>query len=392
MRIGIVVAEFPSYSETFFINKVIGLCERGHEVIVFRVNRHQNEVLEDLYSFKKYPNLQIVSFDFNATALSRISAIIRHPWVCIKNAHINMAAYKKNIYYNLCLIHFKKYRCDVFHFGYSGLAVYYYSLFNSLERKIMVSCLGTAEKVKALADPVRKDKLKLVFNRANSIHCVSADMAEAIKYYGAAESKTYINRPAIDTDFFSRKNEYKKSGHLQILSIGRFVFQKGFVLGLMAVYELSKQFENFTWKIAGEGADMEEMIFHINNLKLNDKVELLGKKTKYEIRELYEQSDIFFLPSVCEGIANVVLEAMSMELPVVSSDAGGMGEAISNGANGLLFANYDQLSMTAALLQLCNDFELRKTLGAAARKTAVEHFSLKRYIDVFEAEYQRLID
>ena len=164
------------------------------------------------------------------------------------------------------------------------------------------------------------------------------------------------------------------------------------MLGLMAVYELSKQFENFTWKIAGEGADMEEMIFHINELNLNDKVELLGKKTKYEIRDLYEQSDIFFLPSVCEGIANVVLEAMSMELPVVSSNAGGMQEAISNGANGLLFANYDHGSMAAELFDLCKDFELRKALGIVARKTAVEQFSLKRYIDVFEAEYQKLID
>ena len=390
MRIGIVVVEFPSYSETFFINKIIGLCERGHEVIVFRVNKPQSIGSTELEEFKKYKNLSIVSFDFNLSVYEWAKTVTKYPVVWIKNFSINFNSYKKNVYYNLCALYFKRYNCDVFHFGYSGLAVYYYSLLNNLGSKVMVSCLGTAEKVKALADTSRKEKLELVFKKVDSIHCVSADMAATVKKYGAEQYKIYINRPAIDEVFFSRKNAYRKNETVKIISVGRLVFQKGFVLGLKAIHELSKRFENFTWTIAGAGSDLEEMIFHISSLKLEGKVNLLGKKTKEEIYTLYADADIFFLPSVCEGIANVALEAMAMQIPVVSSMTGGMTEAITHDIDGLLFRNYDCNAMTEQLFELCNDFEKRKRLGINARQTVEKHFTLKRYIDVFENEYYKL--
>ena len=70
----------------------------------------------------------------------------------------------------------------------------------------------------------------------------------------------------------------------------------------------------------------------------------------------------FFLPSITEGIANVVLEAMSMELPVVSTNAGGLGEVIRNGENGISCAVYDHVAMADALELVCRDKELRRAL------------------------------
>ena len=66
------------------------------------------------------------------------------------------------------------------------------------------------------------------------------------------------------------------------------------------------------------------------------------------------QSDCFLLPSITEGIANVVLEAMFLQLPVISSDCGGMKELIKNGYNGFLFNNRDHINLVEVLNYFLN--------------------------------------
>src|SRR5258706_1569808 len=205
--------------------------------------------------------------------------------------------------------------------------------------KTMVSCLGTAENIKALTETGRTKQLNELFSSSDKIHCVSDNMAETIMNYGAQSEKIFVNRPAVDIGFFSRQKPYLQKHKLYIFSAGRLVFQKGFVIGLFAINELKKKFPGFIWKIAGDGPKMEELLLHIHALGLTEHVDLVGKKNKDEMYALYEEADIFFLPSVSEGLANVVLEAMAMELPVVSSDAGGMSEAITHNKDGMLSCN-----------------------------------------------------
>ena len=70
MRIGIIVPEFPSYTETFFLSQVKGLCERGHEVIVFCSHRNTDPVLEKNYALKDHQNLRIVELNIQTFGLT----------------------------------------------------------------------------------------------------------------------------------------------------------------------------------------------------------------------------------------------------------------------------------------------------------------------------------
>jgi colanic acid/amylovoran biosynthesis glycosyltransferase len=124
---------------------------------------------------------------------------------------------------------------------------------------------------------------------------------------------------------------------------------------------------------------------------LQDCVELLGKKNRDEILELYNNADVFLLPSVYEGIANVCLEAMSMELPVVSTKSGGMEEVIVHGQNGLLCEVYDVDSIAENVKWLTQNRDLLKELGVQARKTIIESFTISRQVDVFEEQYSKLM-
>jgi colanic acid/amylovoran biosynthesis glycosyltransferase len=391
MRIGIIVPEFPTYSETFFVSLVKGLCEKGHNVMVFRSIINNDQSLAESYGLQNCRNLQIINVSFSPSIIEKLRKILNHPRSVMQGMVSHNMPLRRGIFEKIRKSYFDQHVCDVYHFGYSGLAISYFNMLNSLKGKIMISCLGSAEKVKPLSEEGRISKLKYVLNMADSIHCVSKNMRDTVITYGAPENKIYINRPAIDHIFFQRENAYTSKPFIHILSIGRLFFQKGFPIGLLAMGILKEKFHGFKWTIVGEGPDMEELCFQVNAMGLNDHVLIAGRKNRREVYELYETSDIFFLPSVSEGIANVVLEAMSMQLPVVSSDCGGMAEAITHGENGLLCRNYDYHNMAESIYSLCIDFGKRKRLGERARETIEQSFTLQRYIDVYEREYAKII-
>ena len=392
LRIGVIVPQFPSYTETFFINKITGLCERGHEVVVFCNVHNKDSLLKGSYQLDNYKNLKIVALSFNKLVDAFFNTIFLNPFILFRNISTSKKKFLNNLYYELCKLYLKKYKCDAYHFGYSGLALSYLHILKGLPGKVVVSCLGTAENIKPLTEPGRIEKLKTLFDTVDRIHCVSEKMAETVIQYGADCKKIFINRPAVDIQMFSRKKAYIPSNHLKIISVGRLVFQKGFLMGILALAELKKQFENFTWVIIGDGSEREQLVFHINALELNNHVRLVGKKLRDEVIQFYEESDILFLPSVSEGLANVILEAMAMELPVVSSVNGGVEEVITHNENGILVSNYDYRLMGCRLHELCVDFKKRKQLGQAGRKTVEADFALKRYIDVFEKEYLKFVE
>jgi colanic acid/amylovoran biosynthesis glycosyltransferase len=389
--IGIIVPQFPSYTETFFISKITELCERGHNVVVFCNKYESDQSLERAYKFRKYRNLKIVKFDFNATISSFIRTIPKYLLFILKNLKASRRSFKSNVYSSLCKHYFRKSDCDIYHFGYSGLAIAYLPILKSLPGKIVVSCRGTAENVKPITEGGRIEKLRQMFMQVDKIHCVSYTMAQMITQYGAPGNKIFVNHSAVNTKYFTRKKAYTANTHINILSIGRLVFQKGFLIGILAIAELKKKFDNFTWTIIGEGPEKEQILFYIHSLGLTHHVKLIGKKIRDEIIKFYEDHDILYSPSICEGIANVVLEGMAMELPVVSSINGGIEEVITHGKNGILCDNYDFTSMAEYLSDLCTDFEKRKRLGKCGRKVIEANFSVKRNIDLFEDEYYNLV-
>ncbi len=391
LTLGIIFPQFPTYTETFFLSQVIGFCEKGHQVYVFCNTINPDKTLRSIYQLEKIENLRLVSFDFSNLSLSVLKNIFTNPFVFFRHIRMDIKNIRRSVFNHLCKSYFLKYRCDIYHFGYSGIALSYLNIFDAIPGKKIVSCLGTAENVKLVTEKGRTERLVKLFQKADSIHCISYAMKEKISHLAVHDNKIFVNQPAIDTCFFSRKRFQTSNQKVLILSVGRLVFQKGYMTGLLAMAELKKSYPNFEWLIAGEGPEWEELSFTIHLLKLETNVTLIGKKTKPEILDLYEQASIFFLPSVSEGIANVVLEAMSMQLPVVSSDCGGLSEVINHNVNGILCKSYDFKKMGSELSDLCLDVEKRRRLGTEARKLIEENFDVKRYISVFEQEYSDLI-
>ncbi len=390
MKIAIVVNSFPETSETFIVNKVIALANAGHAIDVIRLNHSGNNALKRLYKLNENENIQIVDPYIPSTLPKLFAAAILKPTLFWTSFSFNKKKFgylvKKKVYLKL----FNSHKYNIVHFEFSGIGISFLDILKQIKPRTVVSCRGSAEKVKILSEPSRAENLQKMFSKISAIHCVSNDMKETIQPYCKNISKVFINRPAIDPFFFKPEKRAHDFNGTLILSVGRFSFQKGYIFGLMAIKALVVKNHAIQWHIIGDGPQHEEMIFHIHALGLDGHVVLHGKKNKDEVNAWYNKTDIFLLTSVYEGIPNVVLEAMAMELPVVATRSGGVDEVIQHGKDGFIAEVYNIESITAFLEQLINDKQAATEMGLMARKKILSDFTIDRQVKVFEQQYKLL--
>src|SRR6266516_3817652 len=154
-----------------------------------------------------------------------------------------------------------------------------------------------------------------------------------------------------------------------ILSVGRFCEKKGYPYLIQACYRLKQQGRSFVCRIVGFGPLQEELEKLIHTLQLQDCVFLAGKLTQDKLIQEYRRADLFVLPCLVtddgdrDGIPNVLLEAMAIGIPVVSTPVSGIGELVNHMQNGLLAAEKDCESLAAAVEMLLDDPQLRNRLG-----------------------------
>lgn len=383
MKIIIVVNDFPSISETFISNKVKFLALRNHSLEV--ICKNKNEALfADL--FHNITNVNITVFNKK----NILQFLLLHP-ALLFSALKGKVYFIQQLFSKFRIAAINKMEPDIIHFEFSGVAIDYLKDLNLIKGKKVISCRGSAEKVKLLVYEDRKEKFRSILQLADAIHCVSADMRETIMPYCNDSKKIFINFPSIDTQYFTRKEARKTKPLKIILSVGRITFQKGYLIGLLTIKKLKEKGLHFKWLIAGKGPKQEELLFAIHELGLQEEVELLGSQPRSKVKQLMQDADVYFLPSVYEGIANVVLEAMCMQLPVVCTKSGGMEEVIENGVDGFLADINDPELLADYILALCADENLCSSMGANARKKIIDRFNIENQINKFEQVYKALI-
>jgi colanic acid/amylovoran biosynthesis glycosyltransferase len=167
---------------------------------------------------------------------------------------------------------------------------------------------------------------------------------------------------------------------IQILCVGRLVPSKGQYILLAAVERLVRSHANVRLRLVGDGPDRERLERAIASKGLGRCVTLEGSVNQDHIRDYYRQADIFVLPSFAEGIPVVLMEAMAMEVPCISTFVAGIPELVRNEIDGILIPPSDEQALAFSIGRLIEDPNLRRRLGAAGRQRVIEKYDLDRNV------------
>jgi glycosyltransferase involved in cell wall biosynthesis len=149
-----------------------------------------------------------------------------------------------------------------------------------------------------------------------------------------------------------------------------------------------KEIPNAHFIIVGDGPLKNDLYETRKRLKLEPCIHFAGLQT--EVRPYLAAFDIYMMSSVFEGLPVALLEAMSMGIPVISTDAGGIKEVVRHNEEGLLLEVDQWPQLAGCVVTLVNDGERRKKFGTAARKRCEEAFSMERMVKALEETYTQL--
>lgn len=173
---------------------------------------------------------------------------------------------------------------------------------------------------------------------------------------------------------------------LEILSLGRLTAKKGTYDLLQAVAIVAVEFPELKLVLCGDG-ELEQVRKEAIRLGIENHIDLKGWVSGFEKRELLARAAIFALPSYAEGLPISILEAMSAQLPVVSTYVGGIPEAITHGVEGYLITAGDVSSLCEYLKLLIGNESLRRKMGDAGVQKIATTFATDCTIPKIEQIY-----
>lgn len=147
--------------------------------------------------------------------------------------------------------------------------------------------------------------------------------------------------------------------------------------------------ENARLVMVGDGPELSAVRYRAEQLEMNGNVIFVGKQAN--IADYLGIADVFLLPSELESFGLAALEAQACEVPVIATRIGGLPEVISDGETGFLSDVGDVDKMSADVLKLLGDEDLRRSFGERGRELAVQRYSTEKIIPQYIAFYEKIV-
>ncbi|WEK21284.1 MAG: glycosyltransferase [Candidatus Pedobacter colombiensis] len=187
------------------------------------------------------------------------------------------------------------------------------------------------------------------YKKFHVVVCQSKEMKEAIaeEFDIPDEKLVIIPNPVLYTGFI--KEKITSSVQKKLIIVARLAKEKGFDRLLNIFKELP---ENYTLTIVGDGPLRTEIISNVKSLKIENRIFFSGQIT--EVNSLITKHDLMVLSSFTEGFPNVVLESLSVGIPVVTFRVGGVSGLIRNGFNGFIVEQDNLEDFKRQILKACS--------------------------------------
>jgi glycosyltransferase involved in cell wall biosynthesis len=225
--------------------------------------------------------------------------------------------------------------------------------------------------------------------RAAYVFCPSAYLRKLVLSWGLPPERVSVlpNPVPLVTEVGDR-DELRRGFGLNGATLafaGRLTAQKSLTRALDAVASA----DGVQLVVAGEGPDRPALELHAAELGISDRITFLGAQPRQRIVELFRAADASILSSSWENFPHTVVEALAVGTPVLAMEAGGVGEVVRDGENGLLVPAGDASALAEAVRRYFADDALRERLRAAAA-SSVAAYAPERVFGELEATLRRV--
>lgn len=405
MRIAFVVSEFPSVSQTFVLNEIVGLINLGHDVHVFAGRPGSADKIHDIH--EKYDLAKRTHY--YGAPKSKILRLLKAIFFVGKYApthhevifrSLNVLRYGQRarslslLFLSIPLLERGPFDIIQCPFGVLGLKVASINPIRGNTCKLVTAFRGSDVNAFLKKHPGIYREL---FREGDLFLPNCEFFKKRLIQEGCDEKKIVVHHDGIDCSKFEYVQRQRGPGEpIKVLTIARLVEKKGVAFAIEAVSSLLAKGERIEYRVVGDGVLRETLQQLIESRGIERQVTLLGWKTHEEVKMLLENSHVLVAPSLTsedgdqEGIPNVIKEAMASGLPVISTFHSGIPELVIDRVSGFLAPEGDAASIADSLMFLARHPEICNTMGQAGRKKAEEH-DTHRLNKKLETMYQSVL-
>lgn len=228
-----------------------------------------------------------------------------------------------------------------------------------------------------------------LYRSSRRVICVSEHVREQVLEGTGPGCRTSVVYNSVNPDLFLPGKQ--TAPEKVILSVGNLIPIKGHDVLIRAVAAIAAEFPAVSLEIIGEGPERSKLETLAAQLGLAGRVRFLGRKSRGEVAAAMQRCTVFALPSRYEALGCVYLEAMAVGKPVIGCRGQGIAEVIQHGSNGFLVGPDNEKELSLALAMLLRDQSRRENLGAAARDTILDRFTLQQQAEALSRIYRESV-
>ncbi|NUQ64862.1 MAG: glycosyltransferase family 4 protein [Pirellulales bacterium] len=382
VRVGYVLKRYPRYSETFIVNEILAHEAAGLELDIFSLRPPSDSHFQDRLAKVRAPVRYLTIDGAKAAAFwSAVDAaadVLPGFWTALKKAQKCPASEVHQAIVLARLVrtggithlhaHFATEATGVARLAAAFAGVPY--TFTAHAKDIFHESADAADRRQKLADAAA-----VVTVSDYNCRYLQDTFGEA-----AAHVRRIYNGLEL-ADFPYRSPREREA---TVVAVGRLVEKKGFADLVDSCAVLARRGRRLRCRIIGEGELQEDLRRRISAAGVEGLVELLGPRPQSEVIGIVQEAAVFAAPCVVgsdgnrDGLPTVLLEAMALGTPCISTDVTGIPEVVRHGDTGMIVPQHDPESLADQIERLLDSPDLRTELAERARELIAAEFDIHR--------------